>query len=75
MPHYFVDPDIAKAQTIHTDFYTSLAVFEACKEKIFANTWQFIGSEELVEESGSAYPFILLENYLNEVHPRDGRAG
>ncbi|WP_259069446.1 aromatic ring-hydroxylating oxygenase subunit alpha [Mucilaginibacter sp. X4EP1] len=66
MPRYFVDPDISKAQTITTDFYTSSAVFEECKEKIFANTWQFIGSEELVEESGSVYPFILLENYLDE---------
>jgi len=66
MSKYFVDPDIAKAKTLHADFYTSAEVFEQCKEKIFASSWQFIGHEELVAESGDAYPFTLLPGYLDE---------
>jgi choline monooxygenase len=66
MPDFFVDPDIARAKTIHTDFYTSTEVFEQCKEKIFANSWQFIGHDGLVKENGDVYPFTLLENYLDE---------
>jgi len=64
--HFHVDPNIAKAKTINTNIYTSTEVFELCKEKIFADTWQFIGSEELVNDTGYVHPFALLLNYLNE---------
>ena len=63
---FHVDPDIARANTIHTDYYTSAQSFELSKERIFAPSWQFVGSTDLVKENGSAYPFILLEHYLNE---------
>lgn len=66
MSAFFIDPNIARAKTIHTEFYTSLYYFNEAKEKIFAPSWQFIGDTDLVKENGSAYPFILLENYLNE---------
>ena len=66
MSTFFVDPDIAKAKTISTDVYTSNEVFEIFKEKIFANSWQFIGSSELTSQKNNCYPFTLLENYLNE---------
>lgn len=66
MPHFFVDPDIAKAKTLNANFYTSPTVFEQCREKIFAPSWQFIGNADLVKENGEVYPFILLEGYLDE---------
>jgi phenylpropionate dioxygenase-like ring-hydroxylating dioxygenase large terminal subunit len=66
MADFFIDADIAKAKTINTDFYTEEKFYEAAKAKIFANSWQFIGDSDLTKKSGDAYPFILLENYLNE---------
>jgi len=66
MSAFFIDPNIAKAKTINTDFYTSVHYYHESKEKIFAPSWQFIGDEDLVKESASAYPFILLEHYMNE---------
>ena len=66
MADFFVDPDIAKAKTIHTDFYNSLEIFEFSKEKIFVDTWQFIGSKDLVKEPGAAFPLTLLPGYLKE---------
>ncbi|HMT27885.1 MAG TPA: aromatic ring-hydroxylating dioxygenase subunit alpha [Bacteroidia bacterium] len=66
MINFFVDPDIAKAKTIHTDFYTSKEVFELCKEKLFVSSWQFIGNTALVKNAEDVYPFTLLENFLNE---------
>ena len=66
MSSFFIDADIAKAKTIHTDFYTEQKFYEAAKEKIFAKSWQFIGDADLVKNAGDAYPFTLLENYLNE---------
>ena len=66
MNHLFIDPNIAKASTISTNIYTSEILFEAAKEKIFAPSWQFIGSKEMVKFNGDVQPFTLLENYMNE---------
>lgn len=66
MSPFSVNPNIAKAKTIHTDFYTSEVVFEQCKEKIFGPSWQFVGSNNLVKEPGDAHPFYMLEGYINE---------
>lgn len=77
MSALFVDPNIAKAKTLDTDFYTSLAHLEAAKEKIFAPSWQFIGSKEMVKFAGDVQPFTLLEGYCNEslllTHDKDGK--
>lgn len=66
MARFYVDPDISRAKTLHTDFYTDPAVFELAKENIFSNSWQFIGDIGMANEPGRCYPFTLLENYLNE---------
>lgn len=66
MSLFYIDPDIAKASTIHSDFYTNPGLFEICKEKIFSVSWQFIGSSALVPNPGDAYPFLLMEDFLNE---------
>jgi choline monooxygenase len=66
MPLFHIDPDIAKAQTISTEFYTSKELFNTCKDKLFVPSWQFIGSTEWVNQPGDAFPFILLEDYLDE---------
>ena len=66
MHRFFVDPDIAKAKTLHTDFYSDPYLFEVVKQKIFSTTWQFVTGSNQVKEPGSCYPFTLLENYLDE---------
>src|SRR5690349_6925837 len=66
MSIFNVHPNIARAKTIDTSIYTSNEYLELAKEKIFAPSWQFIGSKEQVKFSGDVQPFTLLENYLNE---------
>lgn len=66
MAEFFIDANIAKAKTIHTNFYLKKEFYEAAKEKIFASSWQFIGTTDKVKEPGDVFPFTLLENYLNE---------
>ena len=66
MSNFYVDANIAQAKTINADFYTSADVYEQCKEKIFAPSWQFIGSDGLVNENGDVHPFTLLRGYLDE---------
>ena len=63
---FLIDPDIAKAKTLSTDFYIDPAYFNLAKEKIFAPCWQFIGSSDLVKEKGDCFPFTMLEHYLDE---------
>jgi choline monooxygenase len=66
MPNFYVDEDIAKAKTITTDFYTDTAVFERCKEILFAPSWQFIGTTDRVPNVGDTQPFTLLPDLLGE---------
>ncbi len=61
-----IDPDIAKAKTLNTDFYLKEQYFQESKEKIFASSWQFIGDTDQVKEIGWTTPINLLEDYLNE---------
>ena len=66
MDRFFVDPDIAKAKTLHTDFYTDPYLFEVSKQKIFSTTWQFLSPSHLLNQPGNCHPFTLLERFLDE---------
>ena len=66
MPRFTIDPDISRAKTPDTGFYTDPQVFETAKEKLFAPSWQFIGDTFSLSSPGEALPLTLLENYLDE---------
>lgn len=66
IPRFIIDPDIARARTLDTAFYTDPAIFTRAKEKLFAPSWQFIGDTSQVPAAGNALPFTLLEGYLDE---------
>jgi choline monooxygenase len=59
-------PDIRLSRTPSGAFYASEEVFELSKEKVFRNSWQWIGVQNAVREAGSAFPFELLEGFLGE---------
>jgi len=61
-----VDANIARAKTIITEMYNSSDYLEIAKEKIFASSWQFVGTKEQVKFEGDVQPFVLLKDYLNE---------
>ena len=61
-----INPDITKASTLPTGFYTDREYFEHAKEKIFARSWQLAGSLEEVKTPGQTFPFTLLPGYLDE---------
>ncbi|HET6252568.1 MAG TPA: aromatic ring-hydroxylating dioxygenase subunit alpha [Puia sp.] len=66
MPRFIIHPDITLARTPHPDLYTDPAVFQLCKERLFTPSWQFIGDTDMVPAPGDAYPFTLLETFLDE---------
>jgi choline monooxygenase len=65
MHKFFVDPNIAQAKTLHTDFYFDPFVFEWAKEKLFSS-WQFAGDTDMLARPETCLPFTLLPGYLNE---------
>jgi choline monooxygenase len=66
MGKFEVDPNIAKAKTLSTDFYLQSELFIKSRESIFASSWQLIGDTDQVKEPGWVTPLNLLENYINE---------
>ena len=63
MSIFDINPDIARAETLSSEFYTDEKYFHESKEKIFARTWQFVG---LSEEIKNLKPITILENFLDE---------
>ncbi len=63
MSIFAVDPDIRRAKTLASEFYTDPAYFELSKDKIFARSWQFLGrADEIV----GLMPTTILPGYLDE---------
>jgi choline monooxygenase len=63
MANFEIDPDIGKAKTLASDFYTDERFFELSKEKIFARAWHFLGRADEIE---SLKPATLLPGILDE---------
>lgn len=58
-----INPDIKRAETLSSDFYTDERYFHESKEKIFARTWQFVAVKDEVK---NVKPVNLLDNFLDE---------
>src|SRR5690349_7270673 len=61
-----IDPDVRKASTLPGSFYSDRALFDACRERIFARSWQMVGDLDMVIVPGSVCPFTMLEGCLDE---------
>ena len=61
-----VNPDIHKAETLHSDFYSKEEYFELSKEKIFSRIWQFITDADQVRVGGQCFPFSFMPGFLEE---------
>ena len=61
-----INPDINKAETLPASFYKDQNTFDAVKEQVFLSSWQWVGDENLVRQSQSVYPFVLLDGFLTE---------
>lgn len=63
MTIFDIDPDIRKAKTLSSDFYTDQRYFELSKEKIFAHSWQFLCH---VNDFEGLLPATILPGILDE---------
>ena len=60
-----ITDDIACAETLPAEVYVDPVWYERAKEKIFTNSWQFIGEAAQVKTAGHVRPFTLLEGCLD----------
>lgn len=58
-----INPDIRQAETLSSEFYTNEKYFHESKKKIFARSWQLIGT---TDEIKNLAPFTILEGFLDE---------
>ena len=63
MSIFDINPDIRRAETLASDFYTDEKYFEQSKEKIFARSWQFLGA---ADDVNNLRPQTILEDFLDE---------
>ena len=63
MKMFDINPDISRAETLSSEFYTDEKFWNASKEKIFARSWQMLGR---AGEIGNLKPLTILENFLDE---------
>lgn len=61
-----IDPDIHRASTLPARFYSDPAIFDACRDRIFARSWQLIGDSDPVKAPGHVQPFTMLDGFLDE---------
>lgn len=62
-----VHPRISKASTLDHNFYFSDDLWELSKERLFANTWQWIGKEsEIFSGPTNVFPFNYMDHFLEE---------
>ena len=63
MSIFDINPDIARAETLASEFYADEKYFDESKEKIFARAWHLIGT---TDEINNLKPRTILENFLDE---------
>src|SRR4051812_42000220 len=64
MSIFHIEPDIRRARTLHSDFYTDQRWFDEARERIFARSWQFLGRQADLENTLT--PLTLLPGLLDE---------
>ena len=62
----FVDPDIAVAHTLPGAFYSDAEAFARMRERVFARSWQWLGTVHDVAAPESLAPRDLLPGFLDE---------
>lgn len=66
MSIFDINSDIRQAHTLSSEFYTNPDFFEQSKERIFARSWQIVGTTDDLRLAGQMQPHTILEGFLDE---------
>ena len=64
--NFDINSDIKCAETLPSNFYKSIEAFETVKEKIFLNSWQWIGDKSILNKNNNLFPSTVLPGFINE---------
>ncbi len=64
-PKFSINPNIAQAETLFSEFYENPEIFIDCKEKIFTSSWQFIIHNSTFNNH-TIFPCSFLKGYIDE---------
>lgn len=63
---FSINSSIEAAETLPASFYREQEVFDLVKERVFYNTWQWVGDDSQVKMAKQVHPFVLLDGFLTE---------
>ncbi len=63
---YKIHPNIDQAETLPARFYQDASVFDSIKDRVFYNSWQWVGDEHEIMLNEEVLPFTILDGYLTE---------
>ena len=63
---YSVDPDITVAHTLPGSFYADAGALARMRDRVFARTWQWLGTLDDVAQPESLAPRALLPGFVDE---------
>jgi len=66
LPALSIAADIAVAETLPGQFYQNPGYLKLSKERLFARSWQWIGTTDQVLMQGAVVPFEFLPHFLRE---------
>lgn len=61
-----INPDIRTSSTISSDLYKDLNWFEKLKEKVFAQSWQFVCDTKMLANNNDIFPYRFLDSFIEE---------
>ncbi|MBC8256397.1 MAG: Rieske 2Fe-2S domain-containing protein [Candidatus Marinimicrobia bacterium] len=64
-PKITINPNIAQAETLPSDFYLNENIFKESKENIFTPSWQFITDVHRLDNT-KVFPFTFLKGFIDE---------
>ncbi len=64
--HFEVEADITRARTLDKAFYLDPAAYALARERLFARSWQWLGTLDDVSAAGSLAPRDMLPGLLDE---------
>jgi hypothetical protein len=64
---FTIDADIRVAKTLPARVYADPTLFHSQRDQVFARTWHYAASDDVVKVAGQVHPFTLLQGTLDEL--------
>jgi len=60
------EPNINKAFTVPTNFYTDQGIYDLIRDMVFEKSWLYAADASVIQEAGDVHPFQFMEGLFDE---------